>query len=337
MMASLIATLTACTPEDKIPTGDPFKTLGNDLRGYEAPKGVAVTNKYQFHWIEQIVSGYSKKHYEIMPAKLSEIKPSTDCKFPKPTVDQAFLNGSVSGSTANSQVFSLNHDMFVKKAKHAVKRIKQGTFASKAVKTPRYIKGIPLVDVVITTADRPVYLVLNSASNVIWNFHIAEGVELAQVVIMSRGLAGVANLDETVPLKILDSNGLKNCKISPRRKAEKHWRFVQNISTQLHSNKNYKNNLKQFKAYNRWFIRQFGFGYETSRVGVHVGSHLVFGSIPQVKQQRISYKTLENAHVKVTPNDYIFKATKEQARGFFKSKLIETIELGTGSKISELN
>ncbi len=337
LITTFLGALSACSAEDTIPEGDPAKYVKAGTRGYDVRNGVIAGKKEKVYWMQQVVSGYDAKNYSQEPKKLSLIEPHKGCNFKRPTGEHSFMNGSTYTSTAYSTIYSFNQEVFYKRAKSIVKRMQKGTPASAIVMAPKRLKGEPVVDVVITASAKPVYLVLNSGSPVIWNFHMHKDVEIAQVVILSQGETGVANLDENVPLTILDSKGLKRCKILPARKPAEHWDFVKKYRKNSGSNifkETYNKNVKRSKKYNSWFIKQFGYGFETNIVGLNQTNHLVFGPIPTTLNSRVPYNNMQEANVRVTPNDHILKGSKNQAREYFKQTQIKTIKVSHANLLS---
>lgn len=337
ILATVLAALAGCSSEEPIPTGNPKKNLEGGVRGYKAPHGIVAGQKTKVYWMHQVVSDFDSGNPKILPASIETVDTNINCRFAPVSAEHSFMNGSVDASKGYSQIFSFDMDTLIERADRVVKRIQEGRAPFPNRRRSSGIKGHPIVDVIITESEKPVYLVLNSRSSVIWNFHLGKRVQLAQVVILSKGEAGVVNLNENVPLTILNQQASKNCKIFPSRKPADHWRFTKKHKKSRTSNgKIYDSYLQEHETFNRWFIRRFGFGYEKEHVGLNHANHLVFGPIPQIAKEKVPYKTIKGRTVRVTPNDFIFSANEEQALKMYLSKIDQVVQTRTGKTISEL-
>ena len=157
-----------------------------------------------------------------------------------------------------------------------------------------------VVDVVVTETSKPVYLVLSDAGNVIWNIQTAENARISQVAIIGSGNSGIANLDKSVPVTILNGENLKKCHVQPRRRPADHWLFVQRAKKMLSFQETLQENVTAYRKYSNWFSDNFGQGSETGVIGVETVSHVLVGPLPESLEKRAVYKPLEGANVKVT-------------------------------------
>lgn len=328
ILAGILVTLTACSSEEPMPKGDPSSKIKSSMRGYSADHGVVAGRDATSYWMQQIVSGYNSKNYRKQPAKLTQIDTHRSCNIERTTVDQNFLNGFVGNASAYSQVYNFDQETFYKRANDIVKRIKSGVSVATIRMAPKRLKGVPIVDVVITASSKPVYLVLNAKRTVVWNFHIHNNIVIDRVVILSEGNTGVMNLDESVPVTILDGEALKRCKILPARKPAAHWRFVKQYKKNKGSFEDvYKKNVNYHNKYNRWFLKQFGYHFESNIVGFSDVNHLLFGPVPPTRNSRVPYNSIEGANVRITKSDHVLIGSKAEATEYFKQRQIETINV----------
>ncbi len=173
-----------------------------------------------------------------------------------------------------------------------------------------------VVDVLLTDASEPVYLVLQTrGGRIIWNLHMAPGVTLAHVVMIAQGKVGLSGLPNGTTFEALRISDFvephffgaddepRDCMIRPWRKPQPNWIAWQKAqnSPGLQANM-IETFTKGYAAYDRWYQGAFGVSASTNTVAAQSADHVLLGPKPPEKFQ---YRPIAGNDLVVIKSDFL--------------------------------
>ncbi|MEC9468168.1 MAG: hypothetical protein VYA18_00505 [Pseudomonadota bacterium] len=308
--------LLACS--DNVPSGDPQSGLKRDMRGYKASPGVLVAEDGTPHWIQSAVTGYKETTLDTdLPAKVVMQQPTAFCRFRKPNLGEYIGNVHVGTGNMHAPIYTWSKTKIRERAQKLAEN------AQKPADDPRKIRvdtmvlsakddSFPVVDVVVTETEKPVYLILqNEFGKILWNIHLAPGARISHVVALGVGDIAFANLDPDVPVEMAGARTLRSCGVQPWRKMQDHWLFARNAkeNPSLHEEPVAKNKAA-YRKYDSWFKSAFGIRSEQNLAGVERSTHVLVGPLPEDLDDRIPFRPLGGSLVIMTPVENIAVAGK---------------------------
>jgi hypothetical protein len=328
--------LSACSGSDSVPEGD-ARTFGRGLRGYEAAPGVVIGKDNAAYWAQAVLSGYRETTREDLPGKIVLASTMGQCQFAKPGAGDHVANVHVGRSTMGTPIFAFSRRDLAKRTKDFIDIYRQlGDDAS----LPSDADGDNLyaVDVVVTETEKPVYLVLQSESDIVWNVQAAPNARIARVAVVANGRVGVANLDPAVPVEFMNEGTVGRCNAIPMREPRDYWLFVQNAkddpSDELTKMLEHSRELSQ--TYSRWFARNFGMGSETELVGLDQASQVLVGPPPADAEGRVPFKPLAGAQVRIAAEDYVMASSADDYRARHENMVLELAQQMAGGDLASL-
>jgi hypothetical protein len=328
--------VSACSDSDTIPEGKP--KFGNDLRGYKAGQDVVIGLDRAAYWAQRVLSGYRAISGDDMPAKVSLVQSTSSCKFTEPAKDEVLANVHVGRSMMETPIYLYTRSKLADRTKKWIESYKHLGDKAPLPSDPGGDR-LRAVNVVVTQTSGPVYLVLqNEWSNVLWNINAAPGVKISHVAVLGAGSVGVANLDDTVPVEFMNAAALERCKILPVREPADHWLFVKRAKSGVSGDLSEKlaENKDLHRAYSRWFKSLFNVPSEAGVVGLNQASGVLVGPLPETLDQRVAFKPLSGARVRVAQEDYITVSSKDEYRAKHETMVRELAEKMAGGDLKSL-
>jgi hypothetical protein len=309
-IAVLALSAVGCSNSDSVPEGDPAQTFRRDLRGYEAAPGIVIGKDNAANWAQAALSGYRDTTREDLPDKIVLASPAGQCRFAQPGAGDLVANVHVGSSRMRTPIFAFSRKDLAKRTTDWIEVYRQ---LGDQAPLPSDADGDNLfgVDVVVTETKKPVYLVLQSESDVVWNIQAAPDARIAHVAVLGNGRVGVANLDQTVPVQFMNQAALQRCNVIPVREPAGYWLFVQRAkeSTSSEFTEALERNRQMSRDYSRWFHKNFGMGSETELIGLDEASQVLVGPLPATLDERIAFKPLHGAQVQIAREDYVMASS----------------------------
>jgi hypothetical protein len=176
----------------------------------------------------------------------------------------------------------------------------------------------------------------NELSRVLWNIHAAPDVKIAHVAVISSGTAGIANLDPAVPVEFMNQPVLEHCKVVPVRKPADDWQFVQQVKVAPSLADKLKENEDLYSAYSKWFQANFGIAGEDDVVGVQEASQVLVGPLPASDDQRVAFKPLAGADVRIAREDFMLAGSEDDYRAKHEQMVLEMALKMAGGNLQAL-
>lgn len=329
----------------KIPTGDPESRFTQKNWGKVAYAGVVAGKNNSAIWPHEIVHEFKKPTKYSTPTAASVLKAKNTCHFRKVRKDEHAGVVFVGGSNTKAGIFAFSKNKVIKRAEthlrnqafrsnpdnnHWIDEI----FSVENMNGSRGEDSMQYVDVFITQTDKPVYLILTSQNAVIWNIHKAKDVIISNIAAISTHGIAFANLDSSIPVSILyGKRKLKQCKVNPVRRPEKHMRYVQRASLRDELDAVAKQK-DVYRKYLLWFKTKFGVSPEDNVVGELRVSHVLVGPKPLNNDALIRYIPLSESQIQIANQDHIVIGGEHTYDEFHKKIVIEKIEKILGKKPS---
>ena len=255
--------------------------------------------------IDDVITGYSTRSTGAVPAEITTIRPILGCLLTQP------MAGSVIGHvTAGESRMPLG--MMTYSDLHLAAAVqdyvdayrKLGPAAQITVTGPTY----DTYDVVVNETTAPVYLVLeNRGGNRIWNIHAADGARIERVILLGGDQAGVANLDDVVPVEVILSSGLADCDIVPAYAPTTGQLADADPAegNQPMPAADVERALSLANAYDVWFRDSFGVRAGESRVGYEAGTISAIGPIPGGEAPKAVWTSVKGAKLRTTRDQFL--------------------------------
>ena len=337
LIFALVTTLSACGGSEPTPPEGP---KWSSIRGYEYDNDVVKTNSGELLWAENLLKDYKKMRKSSGNVVIKTLRQS-GCKLPRLTPNEhAIQTVTIEESRLASPLYVLDEETFDDGVAQLQKRYRE---TGRVVNLgPQYARPttVGLTNVVVTETEKPVFLVLSSTQHVLWNIHVADGVVIDKIVLLSNAESGLANVPENTDIFALTgAQSTKRCKIIPARRPEAHWKFTQRAegkSQYGHGEGSFENNVKRGDAFYRLLDRNYDVR-ENGMINASRLSHVLAGPKPE---KPVPYHSLDGAtifwpktpHLILGPSrqahnplpigeKYVVAATKAKAGGDFQNLL----------------
>ena len=288
---------------------DAEQTRRSEFYGWYITSPGVISAVDQLHLITDVVDGYPMAQRPQRPASMIAIPSTTSCDL-RPLGDSEVLANVVIGEASVDSDLHVYSDTVM--AADTAYWIGQTLLKSNFISDSDIVKDhpMPIADVIITDTSGPIYLLLqHQFGSVLWNIHLAPGVELAHVAMVARGPRAFSAPSGAYEVQALEPGGA--CAPGAARKPAKHWEM---LTLDIGSSRdNYSDRANaDFAAYDAWFRRTFGQGSEDNVVGAANVSHVLIGPAPRTPETRVPYRPISGAEVLVTGTDHIIALPKKQ-------------------------
>ncbi len=314
--------LVACSESDQVPQNKvDLNKITSKIRGYVMHTKIVATKHKQPEWVQAIATGYVEADGKKLPQKVEHLSSHGKCSFTAPAASDYIGHVYFETAEQETSIHFYSDESLIKSAKNFVYVYKKrgANEAKKSIDRPRSMK---IADVFVTEKSKPVYLVLSSSGNVIWNIHKADGVKISRIALIGYRNGGIVNVDPTTPIEALHNDSLKRCNIKPARTPRPNWALVKRAESSSNIAEALEKNERQANTYFNWLIDQFGEQVADDIVETNIANHALIGDLPAQLDQRIAYNKIEGKIVRISSSDTMLVAKKKAAREEYKSRVI---------------
>ena len=329
-IAVLAALLAGCNA-DAVPSGEVnVKKFVSKLRGYHVPKGVVMTQTEQPVWIQALATGYSKSANTSEPSEVTMFEHDVEsCSVPEPLETEYLGHVFFTKAKQVSSLYSYSDEDLSKSAKSYVKWHKHGEKEAKRYTKP--VKSIDVIDVFVTEASKPVYLVLTSPSKAVWNIHPSGGVKIARVVLIGHETLGVATDKLSTPVEIL------RCNPPLLRDPQEHWGFVRNVRRSGGRDDDLlAKNRAQHRKFAFWYKQNFNAWSSHNQVVANRANHALIGPVPADLDARVRYKPIAERKIRITNNAHLVISDQRSFKTLYLTQVRQLAEEITGGSLASL-
>lgn len=296
----IMLALAACSggaDRSAVPDGDPKAGRKHDLRGYSYGPDVMAGEDEAFFWAQQAVSDYARIDDAPALTAVADLPPAS-CHFPTPEEGDAVRFVIIERGVQEAPIYQFSSRDVGERAATFVKYYSASGGKTKKVWSYDGSDIMRVVNVAVTETSAPVYLVLSSETNVLWNILPAPGVKLSRIALVSSGDIGLANAPEETGVNLLPGSILKGCHTpSPMRRPQEDWGFVQNVkeSGGSYADKALANNIRHASNYQHWLTENFGAEGLSGRIAQQGLSNVLIGPLPASPDERAPYRPVASA------------------------------------------
>lgn len=288
--------------------------------------------------ITDLFTDYQQGADSKIPANITQFDTLTSCEPRAPNDSEKIVGARLGqlGQAAHIQVFDRTRmrDVLMKNLGNTLTKQRKIRVSGVGKYNPEndkwnYVNGqMKPIDVILTDTSKPLYLVLQSGnSQILWNLHLAAGVQLSHVVMISNGKIAISGLPANTSyeaLKIGDfvtnhefgaDDVFRECMIRPWRKPQQDWKAWQKAERDK-GDKFYGSGIKSlhqnmihsftqgYNAYNQWYTGAFGYDAGLNTVAGQSASHVLLGPVPA---KELPYHSIGDNDLLVSRSDYVFK------------------------------
>lgn len=294
-----------------VPDGDPKAARQTDLRGLKHHADVIIGADGAIYWAQQVTSGYQRIDTRTALGQVADL-PAPTCRFPKPDEGDLVRHVIIERGIQNAPIYHLSRRDVGDRAANFVKYLAASQGRNRKVWNYEESDVMRVANVVVTETAYPVYLVLSSETNVLWNILPAAGAKISKIALISSGATGLANAPEGVTVSVVAGEKINNCRMPPpMRMPQDNWRFVRNAEADgsRHFRETLARDKKRASDYDRWIRDMFGASSKTSAVAEMGLSNVLIGPAPEGEDARVEYRAVGEGAILASPADYRIIAT----------------------------
>jgi hypothetical protein len=325
----LLVALYSCS-NDGIPDDDIAEGVHPESYGVQLPEFKLVDRELKLHWLQEYVTGYGDPSETAAPAAIQPISLATNCSLPKPAPGSMLAHVVTDHGKGRVPFYAMDAASVDYMGKQLAAMVKMNRNPSMMLgKTDGLLYRI---DVIVTETSKPVHLVLASRTGALWNIQTAPGVRLSAVTLISQtSMSAVANLDAKVPVSAMTGDIAKQCGAIP---AVEPVNAYPGLKMQIHKDYGKEKKIDTVNAawrkYNTFFTRVYGLGTRSVSVGANALYHAAVGPVPAKPEDRIAYKGLEGATIRMTPATLAFYGSERNYAAARRATAIKSASRTTG-------
>jgi len=280
--------------------------------GWQIRSPAVLAADYSEINLDDLVVNFELTNENTSPANILPLETNSECVLRRPTANEVVHNVRLGTAALETSVSTFSKAQLATALTNHIESLRSDR-ARHETNGP-VPGGFEAIDVFVTDKSAPIYLVLQSnGSGIIWNVHLAEGVELAHVAMIGprSGIVSPPAGTTIEALKIGDfvedfgfgsNDEIRPCMISPWRFPEDHWPAHEKAAS---GNRLFENQLHSFttgyRAYNAWYQGALGLDAGTNVVAASKAAHVLVGPKPSAL---IQYSSMDGKDIHLTQSDY---------------------------------
>ena len=282
--------LAACVDESAVPKRDPRYDRETGLKGYIYPEDVLAAAGGRLGWAQEAIADYERITPKDVPARIEPLD-TASCIVERPGAGDLVRHVFVERGVGDAPLFQIhNADLDGR--------------ASAARDQQR------VVNVAITERSAPVYLVLSSETNVIWNLLLGDGVTLSGIVAVSGDGVGVAGAPAGAEIQAYYGEALTRCAMAPVRQPKEDWAFTRAALKSGGAQREALDALRaQAAAYDAWLSKWFGASAQEEAVTEQGVGAVLIGPSP-APDKRVIMRPLAGSTLQLSLADHVIVGGK---------------------------
>lgn len=307
--------------------------------GYAFGSSFAVAQGHEAVPLETIFADFTPTGPET-PAPTEQVKTlaaNAECTIRPVGPDEKLVNVNIRHARGISPIQVTDKAVVLETLNDAAKdALNKGKSIASYPHNPRLVS---LVNVLVTDTSGPLYLALQSLTeDVLWSLHLAPGVEIAHVAVITADTAGISGLPSSAShehVKARDYNtDFSNpyyfrrdpenmeCMARPFRKPDETWLAWAGSrnGNSLDGNLLYGQD-QGFAAYAHWYTTQTSESPATNLIDAQTASHVLVGPVPEAPLVPQSNDTWY-----ITPHEYYFAGGTDAQNAAYEKLAAEFAE-----------
>ena len=303
------------------------------------PAGIVGGANAKAHFPNDIFADFRLTGAQDKITAVHLLSTQDDCRFTPPNPGDRLVNIHVGKSEMNTLLYSEPQEQIVSHAMAYVEwhyKHKGDSDRSRDVDEFVNPSTMQAIDVAITDTSAPLHLVLQNAwEGMVWNLHLAPGVEISRIAVISTGPAAVADTGRDMPIEAVDVTQVDGCVVPARDPDATPEQLTDVGRTSIEMGlgdlvRERQDERKQaamvaYRSYTGWFRDQFGVFSETDVIGYGTASHILVGPVPASEEERVPFVPLDGRSVHATPNTLVFAAESKKALKAYVAGVVETL------------
>lgn len=297
---------------------DASARLEDDSDGWQADDDVTTLAGMHLAFVDQVIDGYSRRVRDAVPGAVEVLEEQADCAFTPPS-EGAYVGLATVADTTPIGLATYNDSHIASAVQElaAIYRL-QGKIKRSSLGGVSFAVG----DIAVTETGQPVYLVLDASyKRVVYNIHLAPEAELDRVILIGGIEAGVANVPADVPVEVMTDEVAAACGYQPYYPLNPGHLFFQSMASGVMKQDEVDQRLAQFKAAERNWEKVFTAAFGVSPDGLSTGSVggvslATVGPVPATPEGRAVWKTVTDAPLRVTLDQYVERPGAGDGRDF---------------------
>lgn len=323
------------SPLDGKDRSDPNSYIKKQLGLDRAIGPVAATEHLQAAFIGKVLTEGHGNMPALQPASVALAEPHPACKFTPPAEGSRVVYITASDNKIDSPVFAYSDAEVRKQTERLLKQYRAtGKTYFKVYSGSKQVKAF---DVAVSDTNYPVHLVLETSRSILWNLHLKPGARVTGVSILGGRTVGVAGLDPSVPIEILDVERKKDCAISVQNRSLVNPVFLSSVESGVISQEEAEETLKDWEKvmirYDRWFRSQFGLSPSQVVIGYNRGNVALVGPMPENAEELVPYQPLEAKHLVLASLDNVMIGSHKDYKTLMRNQIIELANEVTGGEL----
>jgi hypothetical protein len=287
-----------CGDEYAKPDGFPDTHVRDDHYGavYKRP-AVTTEDRTLSYWAPDIAADYAAPDVTDAPAHFQAVRLPPNCALPKPSSGAEVVFVEIYSGYDDAPAYFITDD--------AIKAVrKQIDTSGERPDLDRLLKtsNAKPVDVFVTEAARPVYLVLATYDETIWSLQLAAGVRLDGVAVIGYEPQALAHApeDARVGFVVHDASPQRRCMVTPQRPVTKSWTAVEKAKADK-TGRGFKKTVDEARRdhakFRSWLRARIG--TPDRRIVAYRTAHVLIGPRPATP---LAYRSLADAQLAHTAN-----------------------------------
>jgi hypothetical protein len=297
---------------------DASARLEDNHDGWQADDGVTTLAGMHLAFVDQVIDGYSRRVVDAVPGPVEVLEEQAGCAFTPPS-EGAYV-GLATVSERTPIGLATYNDSHIADAVQYLAKIYR--LEGKVERATLQGLSFEVADIAVTETAKPVYLVLDASyRRIVYNIHLAPGATIERVVLIGGIEAGVANVAADVPVEVMTDEIATACGFQAFYPLNPGHLFFQSMASGAMSQEDVDLRLAQFKAAEVQWEKIFRASFGVSPDGLSTGSVgevslATIGPVPATPEARAVWKTVKDAPLRVTVDQYVERPGAGDGRDF---------------------
>lgn len=328
--------------------GMPQDFVQSGYSGVHASGPIFVHDRSKAVFIADAVADWRPAREADAFGQIQLLNPVAGCDMPAPAQGARLVNLFVDGTGMKAGMYSFTESEVIDSVEDWLANIRRGTPKDIALwdKDPQFY----VYDIVVSETAAPVHLVLQSRTegvmqskpqSLLFNLHLAEGVQISGVSILGGRANAVANIPKGVPVAVMPDDALLLCDLRIvdldvgerliKKKAANDSMFDEDEKAEA-----WDKLVGEIEAYNHWFQRQFGVRSDETVVGLNLARGALVGPVASTPEAAVKYSPLAGAYVVAQALDYLKVTGLHDWPAAYKDEVVKMATAAAGGDPAEL-
>ncbi len=261
--------------------------------------------------MSEIAQNFTPNDKNSFPSRIRNFDANATCAFRRPNSGERVMSVNIEAGNVPAQI--RNHSAAqISALPNLIRNLDEN-----ADTNPEALFGgdMRVVDVIVTETALPVYLVLQSMDDIVWNVITAPDALISHVAMIGGSAAGVALPDQNIRVEAVliddfEAGTQTNCAVRPWRRPDTDWPLDEKAQSGDPEHLSLLNAYKDgHKAYEAWFTSTFGVDTRSFAVDAMSAAQVMVGPKPL---DPVPYRPYDQARLSLTTSDHMILGSKSE-------------------------